>query len=450
MNEHIGKVYDYAFIGSGPAALVAAHILASDPQKEIILIEAGPSVDQRRTCPGLKSYSCHTCLDTRCPVTMGVGGASATFGNKLCHFPASKGILELIPDSIQGALYAELGQIVGRDPLGSAGLNNIVPLDGLSTRKFYDARRLFRSEYMELIASLVRRLPSNVVIKSNTFIQNVRKDAAGVFVAEASTGPKIRTTNLAVATGRAGAAHSAAWFRALDVPFKSIAPDIGFRLEAKTDAFNTDYFYQLDPKFKFSHGSIGSSRTFCSCADGTIVPVKLGDAFYADGAFVNGPTGRSNAALMVRASDTLEVEELEKWCRSINRASNGSLLMATLESTSFSRLAAEIHQRIPEWPTQNHAQLMRELLTNVIAGRPVQMFKPGAQVRVFGPSVDRFWPQPEINANFYTRVKGVSVLGDATGLSRGIVQALASGLAWGTVESSSATLSAPDLRAVSR
>jgi uncharacterized FAD-dependent dehydrogenase len=55
-------------------------------------------------------------------------------------------------------------------------------------------------------------------------------------------------------------------------------------------------------------------------------------------------------------------------------------------------------------------------------------------VRIYGPAIDLYWPSPVLSSGFRTQIDGLSVIGDAAGVSRGIVQALVSGAAWALVE----------------
>ncbi|HSR06481.1 MAG TPA: hypothetical protein VLM42_04975, partial [Bryobacteraceae bacterium] len=113
-----------------------------------------------------------------------------------------------------------------------------------------------------------------------------------------------------------------------------------------------------------------------------------------------------------------------------------SLLLGEVNVTVRTSLL-EILDSVPVWPSQAHKSLMSELLDNVVGGKHVQMFKPttsGEVARVYGPAVDLYWPSPVLSTGFRTEIDGLSVIGDATGLSRGIVQAITSGAAWAVVE----------------
>ena len=88
--------WKYLFIGSGPATLTAVLSLPPGDQRRTVVLEAGNEI--RAVCPELKSKSCSSCDGELCHVVNGIGGSSAMFGNKLCHFPASASVLDSCKD----------------------------------------------------------------------------------------------------------------------------------------------------------------------------------------------------------------------------------------------------------------------------------------------------------------------------------------------------------------
>jgi uncharacterized FAD-dependent dehydrogenase len=224
-------------------------------------------------------------------------------------------------------------------------------------------------------------------------------------------------------------------FDSLGIEWEQSRPDLGIRLEAQRNLFTSEYTYQVDPKYKFAHFPYGTSRTFCGCHGGMIVPVKFGDSFYADGAFGESFTNSSNLAFMVRAQNPISTDDLEQWCRSINIAAKGSLLLGevSLRPTKPPELVAEIMKLVPHWPTEEHRIMLSELLLSTL-GDPVKLLEStesgNSPVKVYGPAVDLYWPRPRFEKGLETNVAGVFVLGDITGVSRGFVQAMISGAAW--------------------
>jgi uncharacterized protein len=307
---------------------------------------------------------------------------------------------------------------------------------GAAARKFYDSHVFFRREYRSLLGKLVSALPQNVKVRSEASVREVLQSGKD-FDLRLGSGESVQTRNLILATGRAGHRFMRVALSSLGAAFHENSADIGIRLEATDGSFSERFFYQPDPKFKFRHGALGNSRTFCSCRGGSVVPVQFGKGFFADGAFLNRPTGVTNVALMVRSQKVLDAESIDSWCDSVNTTNGRTLLLGEVRLSTADTVATNILDTVPLWPSKVHRLLMKELLDNVVGGRHVDMFSWTAaerNVRVYGPCVDLYWPAPLLAEGFRTEVEGLSVIGDATGMSRGILQAMASGAAWALVE----------------
>lgn len=426
--------WDYVFIGAGPASLVAAKLLSqSSPTSRILILEAGGSI-VGRGCPGMRRNTCTSCSGDNCRVTMGVGGSSAGFGNKLCHFPASSGVLSLIPSELLPQVHHVVTGLYDSE-VGLRSQFRAIP-SGAMRRKFYSADALFRKQYASLLDGLLSEILERVELRCKTLVHEVLKRPDG-FELRLASGDTVSASKLILGTGRAGHRFIRKTLASLGASCGENCADVGIRIEATTELFSDAFFYQDDPKFKFDHGSLGSSRTFCTCHGGSIVPVKFGSGFFADGAFVNAPTGVTNVALMVRSKELLTSDEIDDWCEAINIRSKRSLLLGELRAREGSLSPAEILDTVPIWPSDAHKSLMSELLDNVVGGKHIHMLEPTASeqvVRIYGPSVDLYWPSPALTPGFRTEIDGLSVIGDAAGVSRGIVQALASGAAWALVE----------------
>ena len=90
------------FIGAGVGNLLAANYLLRHGVKDFVILEKGKDLKQR-SCPCSEKYHCQNC--SICSVTDGVGGANALNGNKICHFPASSGVVDFVgEDMVKPAL----------------------------------------------------------------------------------------------------------------------------------------------------------------------------------------------------------------------------------------------------------------------------------------------------------------------------------------------------------
>ncbi|MCO5162566.1 MAG: hypothetical protein M9939_15645 [Mesorhizobium sp.] len=424
-------IWDYVFIGAGPASLAAGAELARATGASVRIFEAGHTL-RHRGCPGLKDKTCVSCAGESCHVTQGVGGSSAIFGNKTCYFPASSGILKFLSTRDRDPVERHVRRLVG-DAL--AATTNVVPLGTSHNRKLYHAGVIFRGDYRRLVQSLVDQASGTCTLSEGTPVSDVR--SRGDLIEITTTmGEKASARHLVLGTGRSAAAASMRWFEALGCEVRPNSPDVGFRIEADSSDFEHSFFYQTDPKYKFTQPGVGSSRTFCGCRGGAIIPVKHGDAFFADGAFLNADTGRTNIALMVRTDAVPAGDEIGRWLAKVNRHAGGRLLLGRVDLDAGAEdVAQSVVGLLPSWPTADHHALARDLIHKVIGGEYVRAFRQKAgTAKVYGPSIDLYWPRVTIREGFRSSVDNVSVIGDATGVSRGIVQALTSGLGWAAAE----------------
>jgi uncharacterized protein len=430
------------FIGAGPANLAAANFLLERGITNLLILEEGGRFN-KRGCPGLRQNLCTYCNGELCHISGGEGGSSARFGNKLCYFPASEQILEHFNEDVVSASSIYLDETLR--PFFQSRLNH---RDGPSwaectfgagsstpNRKHYVSEVLLKGDFEQMILRLLLIPREKNLIRINTAVTHIVRTEDFTFRLHTANGETINTQHVVFGCGRSSHAFLRRAFASLGVAWEQPHQDVGIRLEAPSSLFTEDFTYQGDPKYKFVHSPYGTSRTFCGCHGGIIVPVKFGHSFYADGAFGDHCTDSSNLAFMVRSRETLATQALEQWCTAMNTAAGGSLLLGKvpLGFTEVRELVSAIMALVPVWPTVAHQTMMSELLTFTL-GTDVMLLhlrkNDSGDLRVFGPAIDLYWPRPKLEKGLKTNVPGLFVLGDITGISRGFVQAMVSGAAW--------------------
>lgn len=416
--------YIYAFIGAGPATLAAIDRLPRSIRQLSIILEQGKH-QGRRICPELRSKSCSSCYGQNCHVTSGVGGASAVFGNKFCHFPASEGVKGLMADATTADQPASVPP---------PAVSNVHEYPNSPNRKVYGVSIARMDAYTDHMNDLIANVRDTTMIKEEFEVERI-VEANGTYSLRSTGGDEVVASNVVIATGRSGHRALRRWLTDLDIAYEENAPDIGVRVEVETAALNRRFFYQDDPKFKFDFGGVGQGRTFCTCRGGMIVPVKFGAGFFADGAFARKDTGKTNVALMARTHETHHPDALEEWCSSTNTGTGNTLLLGQFSLTGLSdgQMVKSIADMIPEGPTPRYKMVLSALADTLVSNESVGMFTGGERqgtIRVYGPAIDRYWPRVELSVGFETRKQGLFVIGDAAGVSRGIVQAAAAGASW--------------------
>ncbi|WP_321340696.1 hypothetical protein [uncultured Cohaesibacter sp.] len=419
-------MFKYAFIGAGPATLSAVSDLSEVHRESTVIVEQGHGPN-RPICPALKSKSCSSCFGDLCHVTSGVGGASASFGNKLCHFPASDGVKELIPAFHQ---YEFLNRELSKKD------SAVIAYPNVPNRKTYNTNIAYKDDYTRRLESLISNAENNAEVVHSFKVKTINKISENHFHILSNDGAVLDTENVIIATGRSGHKDLRRWLSGLDIDYQENSPDIGIRLEVPTSELSEKFLYQNDPKFKFEFDGGLSARTFCTCIGGLIVPVKFGDGFFADGAFSRVDTGRTNIALMARTGDLFDPVELERWCHSINRAKNNVLELGSFDAKGMvgADIVQSIMDLVPDGPRVGYKIAIELMLSELVNNHLYEMFGStktvNGSVKIYGPSIDLYWPKVKLSKGFMTSVDGIYVIGDAAGYSRGIVQSIASGRSW--------------------
>lgn len=220
-------------------------------------------------------------------------------------------------------------------------------------RKHYISEILLRGDFEQMILRLLLIPRERDLIRPNTAVTQIVRAGDSAFRLHTANGETINTQHVVLGCGRSSHAFLRRAFASLGVTWEQPHQDVGIRLEAPSSLFTEDFTYQGDPKYKFVHSPYGTSRTFCGCHGGIIVPVKFGHSFYADGAFGDHYTDSSNLAFMVRSRETLATQALEEWCTAMNTSAGGSLLLGKvpLGFTEVRELVSTIMALVPLWPT---------------------------------------------------------------------------------------------------
>jgi uncharacterized FAD-dependent dehydrogenase len=423
--------FEYVFIGAGFANLAAANILLRHGIERILVLEQGTAI-QNRSCPGVETQKCYFC-GKGCSIITGLGGTNALFGNKLCYFPASRAILNYFDDETIVEAFASLDTELSG--VFDSANNRTENGDVADTIKQYNSIVLSPTQFQAMVDRLLQPLSIAGAVRISSKVERVDRVGRRSFQVLMASGERISASNIVLGTGRGSESFLRSVCSSLGIPVRDNNADIGIRIEAPVECFSDCYNYQEDPKLKFTFGSDGTARTFCAENRGIVVPVPFRSSFFAEGAYPSEVSSRNNVALMVRSFDPLSSEEIERWCRAINRKCNDQLVLGRipLQGLTNVEVLSALVRVLPTFPTPVHDRLMRLLIQRLFSG-PTNLLKSRiqneAEMCIYAPAIDNFWPRPEVRHNLFTRVPGIFILGDAIGVSRGYVQALTSGAAW--------------------
>ncbi|ACX53210.1 FAD dependent oxidoreductase [Ammonifex degensii KC4] len=447
--------YDVLIVGAGPAGIFTAlELVRQEARLKIALLDKGPDLSQR-FCPAhAKRDFCRHC--PTCSIMCGWGGAGAFSDGKLTLSPEVGGVLdeylgrekleELIsyvdgiyrefgaPDEIYGVgREAEYEEVIRRAVF--AGLRVIqVPIRHLGTGRC-----------SEVLARMRDYLQEKVDIRMGCEVKTLltsRRQIRGVKLAD---GQVLTARWVVVAPGREGAnwlRHEAKRLR-LEMAVNPV--DIGVRVEVPAVVMEplTRLFYEFKCIY-YSRTFEDKVRTFCMNPYGEVVVENADGVVTVNGhAHAYHKTENTNFAVLVSKSFTEPFKEPIAYGRHIaslaNLLGNGVIvqrlgdLLAGRRSTP-ERLAKGLVRPTLALATPGDLSLVlpyRHLVGIVEMLEALDKLAPGVFSRdtlLYGAEVKFYSSRLKLTPQLETQIKNLFAAGDGAGVTRGLVQASASGV----------------------
>lgn len=458
-------MYDYLIVGAGPAGLFFADRCQElDPSARIGIVDSGVSL-QKRGCPLVDSGNCRQCKT--CLAVYGSGGAGMYSDGKLSSYPAGSGLARHLgcEETVIDLNRRVLGRIAGAvDDFGSrssqASNSSVSSLaafakDTGAHLKSYDVVHLGT----EGIQAFCIRYENELAERGIDFRWRHRvvatarhADAFAIAVQRpGSRAETLRAHRLVLATGKASGLTIRRHFASLGVGFHHNQIELGVRVEVRRDAIDALSDCHLDAKIKMQGAEGSEVRTFCVCNGGYLVSCYYDDfveggriATISGFSFKHSKSDNSNFGLLVRKTFPSGIDPIKTQLgivEAINRISGHdgtvvqryedfvagrattreALAANTITSTLPSSTPIDLNWLLPGFVISNIRQSMEKLgaISPSIADPDTLLHAP-----VWELVNDR----PVLNSGFESTVPGLFVIGDATGIARGIVQAASTGL----------------------
>ena len=431
--------YNVIIVGGGPAGIFAALELSQSKNLSILLIEKGKDIDERSSLvSGLGGSGAYS--DGKLTLSPQVGG-------RLTDYLGCGGTEDLIKyvdkvylkfganDKLYG-IGNEVEQLADQACL--VGLRLIpVPIRHLGTE-------LCRS----VLAAMRDRLYQNGVdIKLETAASHIIVDDGRVKGIK-TNGERIDCDYLVLAPGREGADWLSNQAGDLGLSVQNNPVDVGVRVEVPAPIMNkiTDVLYEA--KFEYLSKSFDDKiRTFCMCPSGEVVMEATGgeDAIITVNgqSYTSRKTVNTNFALLVSTNFTEPFHEPIAYGKYLARLANilsGGVLVQRLgDLLSGHRSTRERIGRGLVHPTLKSAVpgdisfvLPYRHLTGILEMlEALDKLAPGVysgHTLLYGIEVKFYSHRLKLNANLETEVRNMFAVGDGAGVSRGLVQASASGV----------------------
>jgi hypothetical protein len=450
----MGDRVDVVIVGAGPAGVFAALELSRESDLDIVILDKGPDID-RRHCPSREPGGrCVHC--DPCAIMSGWGGAGAFSDGKLTLSPSVGGRLtDILGADAVGALIRRVdetyvsfgaeGPIFGtrtdeierlEKRAALAGLRFVsVPIRHMGTERCVEIMRGMRDELLE----------RGVEVRTRTGVAEILTEDDCVVGVETEAGERIGAEAVVVAPGREGAG----WFKGmadeLGLTVGRNPVDLGVRVELPAVVLEPITEMVYESKFiYYSKAFDDRVRTFCMCPYGEVSTEFAGDVMTVNGhSFADSRTSNTNFALLVSKTFTEPFDDPIAYGKSIARLANllgdGVIVQRLGDLESGRRSTPKRMSRSVVTPTLasatpgdlNLVLPYRYVVTILEMLYALDEVAPGVASRhtlLYGVEVKFYSCRLRLTREMETEVENLFACGDGAGVTRGLVQASASGL----------------------
>ena len=444
--------YDVIIVGAGPAGIFSALEIAGKTNLGILMLERGPDINQRK-CPASRGFGCVNCEP--CALVSGWGGAGAFSDGKLTlstevggwlkEYVSEEKLAELI--NYVDEVYLKFGaieRVYGENAEKVEEIERKASLAGLKliqqkirhmgTERCADTLRKMRQELNGKVEIRPRKDVKGLIVKNNV--------VEGV---ETVDGEKFFGKYVIVAPGRSGAEWLQSEAQVLGLKTLNNPVDVGVRVEVLASVMEELTSVLYEPKFiyysKFFDDQV---RTFCVAPYGEVITESYGGVLTVNGqSYAERKTENTNFAILVTTSFTEPFKEPIAYGKYLARLSNllsgGVMIQRLGDLESGRRSTNERIARSVVIPTLKNAtpgDLSFVLPYRYIADiremlQALDEITPGIHSRdtlLYGIEVKFYSSRLQLSNCLETKIHNLFTIGDGGGVTRGLVQASASGV----------------------
>jgi uncharacterized FAD-dependent dehydrogenase len=431
--------YKVIIVGSGPAGIFAGLILAELGVAPVLLLEQGKPLHERQ----------------RRDMLCGWGGAGAYSDGKLTNSPEVGGFLaDFLDKESLRRLLTETEDIWVRHGAPERVFGEMSPaLQELSDRArladldLIPARiRHIGTEYcMGVLEGLRQSLEESVEMRTQSRVNHLvaeRGKIAGVVLED---GERLHAPFVIVAPGRSGASWMKEEATLLGLRTQASPVDIGVRVELPAPVLKgiTDVTYESKLIY-YSKTFDDKVRTFCMNPYGEVVTEKNGDIITVNGhSYADRMSRNSNFALLVSSAFTEPFDDPIAYGLYIARLANllgkGPIIQRLGDLLAGRRSTPERIERCLTRPTLKDATPgdlsfvfpYRHLKSIIEMLQAIEKMVPGVYSRntlLYGVEVKLYCNRIRVTSEMETEVVNLFAIGDGAGITRGLLQASASGV----------------------
>jgi len=450
----MAKTYDVAVVGAGPAGIFASLELCN-AGLDVLLLDKGREIDDR-VCPVQNSSGC-CALCSPCHLVSGFGGAGAFSDGKLTLSTKVGGRLEELVGSEQAralidyvdAIYLEFGAPPKVYGIGknTAELEREAASVGLTLIPV-KLRHLGTELCHKTLKAMQNCLSPKLEIRLGTTVKNIVVEDGVVKAIVTDRGQDISCRYLILAPGREGAEWLCNEATRLRLSLDSNPIDVGCRIEVPMTIMEklTSTLYESKLEF-YSRSFNDRVRTFCMCPGGEVIMESTGGSepvITVNGiGYAQPKTKNTNFAILVSTTFTEPFHEPIAYGKYLARLANilsGGVLVQRLGDLMDGRRSTQARlQNNPIEPSLKAATpgdlsfaLPYRYLRNIMEMlQAMDKLVPGVaspQTLLYGIEVKFYSSRLKLTPCLETEIRNLFAAGDGAGVSRGLVQASASGI----------------------
>lgn len=448
------KHYDVIIVGAGPAGIFAAlELVKKAPGLSLLIIEKGKDIDSRQCPMGNGTAACMSCSE--CELVSGWGGAgafsdgkltlSSQIGGHLLRYMDDASLQELLtyvdgiyraygaPDELHGGNESEVAELGRR----AAACD----LTFIPSR----IRHIGTDRCREVLKNMREALSGKAVTLFETDVQRIMVEAGRAAGVKLHDGQEIGADFVVLAPGRASSQWLEGEAQRLKLTLLKNPVDIGVRVEVPAAVLEPLTRITYEPKLLFYSKRFDDRvRTFCVNPYGEVVKEHLKGFWTVNGhSYAEARTNNTNFALLVSTFFTEPFDEPISYGKHIAQLANflgGGVIVQRLgdllkgRRSTPERMAKGIVEPTLKDATPgdlSFALPYRHLSDIIEMLEAMDRIAPGVNSRhtlLYGVEVKFYSMQVRLSGSLETEVKNLFAVGDGAGVSRGLIQASASGV----------------------
>jgi uncharacterized FAD-dependent dehydrogenase len=448
------KHYDIIIVGAGASGVFMAYELTrKNNNATVLMLDRGAAIAERK-CPIHEGRVDHCIRCNPCHIMNGYGGAgtlsdgkyniTTEFGGDLHLYVGTEQAMELMEyvDEVLcsfGGSEARLFSTASSD-LKTKALQNDLHL--LSAR----VRHLGTDRNVEILGRIYDYCKDRIDMRFRTDVDIVSREADGSFRVVTAKGDEFSCDKLVLATGRSGSKWISEMCRRLGIQTRSNRVDIGLRVELPAEIFRhiTDEVYESKLVYKTKKYN-DLVRTFCMNPYGEVVTENTNGIVTVNGHSYSDPALQSentNFALLVANNFTEPFKDSNEYGESIARLSNmlgGGVLLQRFGDLVKGRRSNESRMKkcftrptLKATPGDLSLVMPKRQLDDIIEMvYQLDRIAPGTaneDTLLYGVEVKFYNSTVELSGDLETKIPGLYVLGDGSGVTHSLSQASASGV----------------------